>query len=469
MHIQINAIVLFLFLLLVVESATAFADDDTKEPTYPVEVLSIQTLLVDANGQPIADVKATVDSLRCLEDVGSAYRWPSRNIGKVQKSQSQNDGTIDFRYPVKFGVPGKWLTTATLDISFSHPDYVAERSEISLANIPEKIKLHSGCKVALSAIDDFGTPVDRIFPMVERRYGRPNWVFTPGSAKTCCISKGQQMCMLVSPSESGTLFSKLFEFESASEKMVSIPNILVRPGKQVFGKLPENVPRPIVDGSVSIDILMTSDASLGGREPVRWSDSTPISEDGTFEFRSVPGPAEVQVIAICRGWIIRSTKEGRVNGKTFNLLNQQSESEVAFEMEQTGDIRIELMTVDGESVVGAKVYTWPHSVNLTGGSRLLTSTWRAIDYIERLLRGETDWSAWEEEPSTNRHYQISDDAGIVTLRDIPVGILESIRVEHPIYNLAYEIGDVRNDIKYRVAAGETEERLLVLEKRELVP
>lgn len=466
MNITLYAKVLSRFLVLFLTTTIAFADDNPKEPTYPVDVLSIQTILVDAIDQPIAGVKATVNGLRCLEDQGSWYGWPSPNIGKVQESQSQTDGTVEFRYPVKFGVPEKWLTTTTLDISFSHPEYVANRTEIKLDNIPKKIKLESGCKVHLSAIDESGKPVEQFFPMVASRNEAPKWAFTPGSAKTSGMSKGKQMCMLVSPNESGGLFSKLFEFETDSEKMVSIPNILVQPGKRVFGKLPDNVPRPIVDGSVSIDVLMTPDAPLGGREPVEWTDSAPIAEDGTFEFKSVPGPAQVQVIAICRGWVIRSAKEGRINGQTFDLLKEQAELEVAFEMEQTGDVHIELMSVDGESVVGAKVYTWPNKVLLSGGSTLLTSSWRSIDYIERLLKGETNWNPWGKEPSTNRHYQISDDEGMVTLRDIPVGSEESINVQHPEYDLPYEIGEVRNDVKFRVSAGETEERLLVLQKRE---
>jgi hypothetical protein len=211
---------------------------------------------------------------------------------------------------------------------------------------------------------------------------------------------------------------------------------------------------------------MTPDDPLGGREPVEWADSAPIAEDGTFEFKSVPGPAQVQVIAICRGWVIRSSKEGRVNGQTFDLLKEQSELEVAFEMDQTGDVHIELMTVDGESVVGAKVYTWPNKSLLSGGSTVLTSSWRSIEYIEHLLKGETNWNPWGKEPSTNRHYQISDDEGMVTLRDIPVGSEEGINVQHPEYDLPFEIGEVRNDVKYRVNAGEKEERLLVLQKRE---
>ena len=454
------------FLVLFLATTIAFADDDAKKPTYPVEVLSIQTILVDANDQPIAGVKATVNGLRCLEDRGSWYGWPSPNIGKVQESQSQTDGKVEFRYPVKFGVPEKWLTTTTLDISFSHPEYVANRTEITLDKIPERIKLQSGCKVQLSAIESSGKSVERFFPMVASRDAAPKWGFTPGSAKTGGMSQGKQMCMLVSPNESGGLFSKLFEFETDSQKMVSIPNILVQPGKRVFGKLPDSVPRPIVDGNVSIYVVMTPDAPLGGRQPVAWNDSTEIAEDGTFEFKSVPGPAQVQVFAICRGWLIRSSKEGRVNGQTFDLLKDQSELEVAFEMEQTGDVHIELMTVDGESVVGAKVYTWPNKILLSGGSTLLTSSWRSLDSIERLLKGETNWSPWDDEPSTNRHYQISDDEGMLTLRDIPVGSEESIAVQHPEYDLPYEIGEVRNEVKFRVSAGETEERLLVLQKRE---
>ena len=123
------AVLVFIFASLAVET-TALADDDPKEPTYPVEVLSIQTILVDANDQPIANAKATVNGMRCLEDPGSWYGWPSPNIGKVQDSQSGSNGKTDFRYPIKFGVPEKWLTTTTLDINFSHPDYVDKRMEI---------------------------------------------------------------------------------------------------------------------------------------------------------------------------------------------------------------------------------------------------------------------------------------------------------------------------------------------------
>ena len=268
--------------------------------------------------------------------------------------------------------------------------------------------------------------------------------------------------MLVSPSKSETLFSKLLEFETASDEIVSIPNILVQPGKRVFGKLPDNVPRPIVDGSVSIDLGMTPDAPLGGRQSVNWTDITPISEDGTFEFKSVPGPAQVQVIAICRGWLIRSAKAGRVEGRTFDLRKDQSELEVAFEMEQTGDIRIELSSVNGERIVGAIVSTWPKKRGKYAQG-WIASTRRSIDYVERSLKGEMYSSTRDD---TNRYCQISDDEGMVTLRDVPVGSEELIFVSHPKYDLPQGIGEDSIGVKYRVNAGETVERLLVLQKRE---
>jgi len=440
---------------------------EPKKPEYPVDVLSVNTVIVDSNGSPIPHVKAFVFAMRCLEDRGSHYGWPSPNIGPVQDSQSLADGRIECRYPVKFGVPEKWLTACSIDITLSHPDFVPQRVEIILDKIPEKIALQPGCKVRFGAIDNSGKPVERFFPMIAGRGGPPHWIFADGITSSGCLSKGKQKCMLACPSESGTLFSKLFAFETAPERMVSIPDIMVRPGKRVFGKLPDNVPRPIVAGSVSIDVLIESEEPLGVDEPISWSDTTAISEDGTFEFKSVPGPAQMQVIAICRGWIVRSMKNDRVNGKTFDLNKDQAELEVEFEMEQTGDIRIELMSVEGENIVGAQVGTSPNKVNLTGGSTLVTSERRSIDYIRDLVRGKVK-KEFDEGPKTNRHYQISDDEGMVTLRDIPAGMEESINVRHPNYDLPYEVGAVRNDVRYRVKPGETEERLLVLKKREPV-
>jgi hypothetical protein len=52
------------------------------------------------------------------------------------------------------------------------------------------------------------------------------------------------------------------------------------------------------------------------------------------------------------------------------------------------------------------------------------------------------------------------------LRDVPVGGEELIFVSHPKYDLPHGIEEDSNGVKYRVNAGETEERLLVLQKRE---
>lgn len=203
---------LFQFMVIFIATSITFADDDAKEPTYPVDVMSIQTILVDSNDQPIAGVKATVSGLCCLEKRQSLYPWPSENIGKLQESQSRSDGTIEFGYPVKFGTPEKWRATSAITISFSHPEYVAQWTNSELADFPSKIKLESGCKVHLSAIDESNKPVERFFPVVTCRHEARTWEFSPGNAKTGCLSKGKLMCMLVSPSKSGTMFSKLLEF-----------------------------------------------------------------------------------------------------------------------------------------------------------------------------------------------------------------------------------------------------------------
>ena len=98
----IAAFLLSLVLYASCAQITVGQEDDPKTPTYPVEVLSIQTVLVDSNNNPIQDVKAFVFAMRCLEDRGSHYGWPSPNIGPVRDSQSQSDGKIKFHYPAKF-------------------------------------------------------------------------------------------------------------------------------------------------------------------------------------------------------------------------------------------------------------------------------------------------------------------------------------------------------------------------------
>lgn len=116
------------------------------------------------------------------------------------------------------------------------------------------------------------------------------------------------------------------------------------------------------------------------------------------------------MIAIFRGWIIQSTNNDRVNGKTFDLNNELPELAVAFEMEQTGDIHIELMSVDGESIACAKVATWPNKVNLTGGATTLTSEWRSAlrDWI-RWKRSQVPSEAWRNRGTPAHPTKTSDN------------------------------------------------------------
>lgn len=447
--------------LLWTQAAMGALDDP---PKFPVDIASLDCVLKDSMGNPIAGATSYVYAMRCTQERGSHYGWPRDNIGNEQNATSNGEGEIKLRYPVKFGAPEKWLNTCQISLMLLHPNFVPQTLHIDLDKAPTQIVMTEGCEASLTAVDSHGKPIDKFFPLVAGEARGTRWEVDEERAHTKGLPAGNLSCLLVSPNEQGTLFSQLVELETSKENAVVQKGIVMKPGKRITGQLPDYVERPVADGTVHINAMLDTGKPLGGVEPVTWEAWCDIRADGTFELPSIPAPAQMQVIAICQGWVIESLdNDFFVKGKTFDVPAEGADFEVKFEMKKTGSIDIELMGTDGESIQGARVSTWPNQQMLSGGSTILASKRQSITQIEMSLRG--DWSWAERENTPNRFYQISDEEGRVLLRDIPAGVQQSIHVEHDEYVMPFQIGETDNRLDYTVQAGETQEKLIILEKR----
>jgi hypothetical protein len=279
------------------------------------------------------------------------------------------------------------------------------------------------------------------------------------------LKEGAQSLLVVAPNHDKVpMFSKVVKVECDKEKVVILSDLLVMPGTRLFGTLPADVPRPIEDGS--IHVLVVLEAPEERANALEWHDTCKIANDGTFEIPSLPGPGQVQVIAICRGWVSkRSEKTFFVKGQTFDLVENAKELKVELEMEQTGDIDVEVMDTDGNSIVGARVSTWPNQQFLSGGSTILASDFANLDGIRNVISGKPLWE--NKKLNVGRFHQITNEEGRVVLRDIPTDVSQSLNVDHPDFFLSSTTGADQDGVfQYTVVPGETLERLLIMEKRE---
>ncbi len=106
--------------------------------------------------------------------------------------------------------------------------------------------------------------------------------------------------------------------------------------------------------------------------------------------------------------------------KNLRSIRQRLFMKVEFEMEETGDITIEVMDPDGNSVVGAQVATWPNEYSISGYSTVLASKRRSLDWIERSMQNKKLREVSKRDEPT-RYSQVTDDEGrLPSNRSLPL-------------------------------------------------
>jgi hypothetical protein len=79
-------------------------------------------------------------------------------------------------------------------------------------------------------------------------------------------------------------------------------------GVRVEGKLADEVPRPVNEGTVSARIVDGANHTHW-----QWADFARLQADGTFVFESLPRETDLQLIAVCDGWASRSPSVAEIN------------------------------------------------------------------------------------------------------------------------------------------------------------
>jgi hypothetical protein len=442
-------------------------DDDESKISFPVKLETLSCLLVDDDGTAIEGAVVEIFGVRCAEDPSSWYDWPSQNAGPASKVKSDETGKVELSYPIRYGSPELWRTTTTLHLKISHPRFVSKDPEFKLNKWPEKIALTKGASLSVSALGNDGKRIEKIFPLTLTSNSRPKWVFDTNKTSSHSLPSGESSFLFVAPSHGDvTYFSQLISADLDPTKPVELKDVVLAPGKRIFGKLPDNVPRPIVDGFVSINVLF--EGTVPGQDSAYWETYCPIKEDGSFEVLSVPGPGKVQVIALCRGWVIEDFEKNLcVNGRTFDLTQKDVELQVEFPMEQTGELTVEVIDSEGTAIEGVVISTWPNKEIIGVGTTNLDRKLDMAEMIKSFMNGVLPSDYWRSQDSSSRYSQKTDKKGMVTLRDIPCDSKQRLAASHSDYFVAPNfIADKNGRLSYTTFANETVELLIVMDKRD---
>ncbi len=384
-----------------------------------VEILTHEVRIVDAQGKPVEG--AYID---CWE-INEKYFWPSKLVPRVPVKTDSN-GIAKFPYPKEYSL---WESpeVESVKLSTAHPDYMSKDVVVPVLvkdGKPFEIKLDKGSELKIRAIDEGGKPVTQPFAVMltkaglVSRWNRP----TPDVAVSSAIADGMHQIMLVQPESNGRhLFSdvQVQMFNKTSKPIVELKDVELLPGAEVKGALAAEVPRPVRNGYViSVSVPMPANDSWDEKLPsLLYYDSTEIDQDGNFNFRSLPSTGEIQLIAICDGWVGQQETDSQfIVGETFEV--EGNLSDVELKMQRTFDAKIRVIDEKGKPLAGVTIACSPNQLFNKGGSTWLGKRHDSLSSLRSQLMPEPSAAKGVDH---NLYSGVTDNQGRLTIRNLPRG------------------------------------------------
>lgn len=469
------------WLLLLLAALSIFSTGAAQEEKenafpYPVPIASIELKLRDENtGLPIQDAFVNLVGIRCKKDPGSFYFWPTENMGPMKRFKSNSQGCVTIDYPVKFGREPDWNISSKLVFQIVHHDHIGSTYEHDLEESEQGdilVKLKPGCELSISAVDLQSHPRDFGVLISDRECNLDVWSSSNGFRVCKNLEPGRVPAILVSPSENGeTYFSQVFPLNLKEDQSSTIRNVVVRKGVRVQGMLDEQVPRPIEQGKIFLEVQLPFDFQGRDGKPIYWKDWTEIKEDGSFTFSSIPAGGTLSMIALCKGWVNECKgAESNISGLKLDFEDAEFEKgqlEINLPMVRTGDIELTLVTSEGDPISDASVSTYPNQTSMSGGANILGAVDSSLDAIaQQLLPLHAKKFPYYDriQSAAVRYQSISNEDGIAILRDVPLNQKQEIYVDHPKYILPKLDKQRDRFVEYKLDTAETKKMIVSLEE-----
>lgn len=364
-------------------NSKAIGQEPTKDKKDEVVKKRQRVAVVSEDGKPIANAKIQPFGLN------RSYFWPIREMGEAGSLKTDDQGIVELEYPEMIG--GKVRTTS-IDCMVSHPEFVGAVARIPVrVDEDSKVTLKNGVRVRIAPVDEDGKPVTApISALLSGDTPPDSWIRdASGSIETKSIPVGNHQLLIVLPMPDGkTRFSEILSFHFDDKDLVDgvlIDDVELTQGVRVFGRLPDDIPRPIKNGWVQIVQfpLPLQGAANAGLEMLHWAERAPIDKDGNFEFPSLPASGRIQLIALCDGWVSPG-ENVFTKGTTVQVTG--SDLEVDLEMMPTMDAHLEIVDENDQPIENAEIYFSPNQLWADWGSQILGEQMSTLNGIEIQLK-----------------------------------------------------------------------------------
>jgi len=384
-----------------------------------VEFKEVLVVVQDEDGKPIEGATISPSGFRVKGLHGAdAYGWNKKLFGPPVQAITDSEGKAYVKYPVE-GIPEEKEFTGELIFGVSHPEFASVFIQSYSVDSPEQpIQLTRGIHLEVSGY--YGSdhqPVTELVPNLSEGVPPEDWQKEENGVLVFHkLSPGGHLLQLMGRLPSGEIvYSDTMAFTAEKGKPCHLA-MEMKPGIRLEGRIDDQVPRPVKNGRVMIDIrpkeypvlnvvedYYDADKKYGGRH--FWHSYRPISEDGTFVFESIP-PGEADVVVLGDGFASKTIGQlqNRVNGalvkgpvmaipQAFPLVAPVTKIEVT--TEPTATLEFTATTQSGRPIEGVGVGMYPSVFRMWGMFGWMKNSseepYREIPHLsDPIFSGQTD-------------------------------------------------------------------------------
>ncbi len=451
---------------------------------YPLPQMGVMRI-VDEQGKPVAGAVVMMDAVRPKSNRGY-YLWREEWHGPRGPYVSDTDGLVRFAYP---NFAAEEFETETVGYYVRHDGYCPTGAFFTVDDRPpgsyglaarlkyhwhklfenssskkdeREVEIRRGAIIEVRGVWEGNTVrPDELLPVVERRRMQgAKWRASAEDVLCCTQMHPRDFKFFVAwlPENGKGYFSGVWT-NLGITGLTNRHELVLNAGVKVFGRLSNNVPRPVERGRVNV--ISRIDNGLS------WRDWLEVAPDGTFEFTALPA-GKLEMAGICNGFVSR--RGSQTNAYQANLaatapipqefLISGEEVAITLEMESGTACVVTIVGPDGKPVQGAHVQFHQNLYSSIG-----TTVFPGNVFRSREMGRDDSGAVFEESALAEQRFAgRTNGKGMVTISDMPGGYT-FIEVTHDLFELPADPMGTYRVIDLKLASGQTNHQLVVMQKK----
>jgi beta-lactamase regulating signal transducer with metallopeptidase domain len=357
------------------EVSTAKENSQTTPESPTIEQVKVSMKIVNDKDEPLQGVTITPIHLHSTE---RDSLWMPKLHGDNHPVTTNAEGVAVLACP-RYAVEKQQAFEVTVLLKYA--DYPETRNHVPIVgDRTVRLVMPRGATIRLSGyLETKDRPSAEIYPLFDNykdfsakaKESLPNG----GMRWIGPIAPGTRYFRLVAFPENGPAwFSEVTTFEAKNGETLDF-DLQLRPGLRLEGKFDASVPRPVKHGRICARIYDLP----GNNGRLNWTVDAEIAEDGTFLLKSVPHDPQIELTAVCEGFISKSAKHETSGMKGIHIpqsfLLKESMEPITIAMEPSAKCEVLVVDKDNKPLEGVDVRCAATVFFDHGGGRIFALPW----------------------------------------------------------------------------------------------